>query len=126
MPDQVSKLQISESEVGDVTLLTLRGEMRGDDGDLAFGRRVDELIKQGRVQIVVNLAGVTNIDSSGVGMMVAELKMVQKKGGELKLANLTARSYHLLAMLKLRVVFEIFDDEASAVQSFAWRRRSSS
>jgi anti-sigma B factor antagonist len=126
MPDQVSKLHITEGEVADVTVLTLRGEMRGDDGDLLFGRHVDDLIKRGRLQIVVNLGGVTNIDSSGVGMMVAELKMVQKQGGEMKLANLTARSHHLLAMLKLRVVFQIFDDEASAVQSFAWRRRAPS
>ena len=122
MPDKVSKLQIADGEVGDVTVLTLSGEMRCDDGDLVFGRRVDELIKQGRVQIVVSLAGVTNIDSSGVGMMVAELKAVRKHGGEMKLANLSARSEHVLAMLKLRIVFEIFDDEASAVQSFAWRR----
>ena len=126
MPEQASKLQIAEAEVGDVTVLTLSGEMRGDDGDLLFGRRVDELIKRKRLNIVVNLAGVTTIDSSGVGMMVAELKMVQKHGGEMKLASLTARSYHLLAMLKIRVVFEIFDDEASAIQSFTWRRPSSS
>jgi anti-anti-sigma factor len=125
MPDEISKLQIDEHQVGDVTVLTLRGEMRGDDGDLVFGRRVDELIKQGRVQIVVNLAEVANIDSSGVGMMVAELKMVQQQGGALKLANLTARSYHLLAMLKIRMLFEIFEDEASAVRSFEWRKRSS-
>ena len=120
MPDQVSKLHIDERQVGDVTVLTLRGEMRGDDGDLAFGRRVDELIKQGRVQIVVNLAEVTNIDSSGVGMMVAELKMVKEKGGAMKLAHLTAKSHHLLAMLKIRAIFEIFEDEASAVKSFSW------
>jgi anti-sigma B factor antagonist len=125
MPDQVSKLRIDEQQVGDVTVLTLHGEMRGDDGDLAFGRRVDELIKHGRSQIVVNLAEVSNIDSSGVGMMVAELKMVQKQGGAMKLASLTARSYHVLAMLKLKFIFEIFEDEASAIRSFEWRKRSS-
>jgi anti-sigma B factor antagonist len=125
MPDQTSKLRINEQQVGDSTVLTLCREMRGDDGDLAFGRRVDELIKQGRVQIVVNLAEVTNIDSSGVGMMVAKLKMVQQKGGAMKLANLTARSYRQLAMLKIGGKFDIFEDEASAVRSFAWRKPSS-
>ena len=119
MPDQMSRLRIDEQGVGDITVLTLCGEMRGDDGDLAFGRRVDELIKQGRVQIVVNLAEVTNIDSSGVGILVAKLKMVHQKGGAMKLSSLTARSYHQLEMLKIRGVFEIFEDEASAVRSFA-------
>jgi anti-sigma B factor antagonist len=123
MPDQVSKLQIDERRVGDVTVLALRGEMIVDDGDLKFGKRVDELIKQKRVDIVVNLEGVTYIDSSGVGMMVAQLRMVQQKGGAMKLAHLTARSHHLLAMLKLRMIFDIFDDEASAVRSFAWGPR---
>jgi anti-sigma B factor antagonist len=120
MPDQMSRLRIDEQLVGDITVLTLFGQMRGDDGDIAFGRRVDELIKQGRVQIVVNLAEVTNIDSSGLGMIVAKLKMAQQKGGAMKLSNLTARSYHQLDMLRIRVMFDIFEDQASAVQSFAW------
>jgi anti-sigma B factor antagonist len=119
MPDQISRLRIDEQQVGDITVLTLCGEMRGDDGDFAFGRRVDELIQQGRVQLVVNLAEVTNIDSSGVGALVAKLKMVQQKGGAMKLASLSARSYHHLDRLKIRGIFEIFEDEASAVRSFA-------
>jgi anti-sigma B factor antagonist len=118
MPDQMSRLRIDEQLVGDITVLTLFGEIRGDDGDLAFGRRVDELIQQGRVQIVVNLAEVTNIDSSGVGILVAKMKMVQQKGGAMKLSNLTARSYHHLDMLKIRGIFEIFEDDASAARSF--------
>jgi anti-sigma B factor antagonist len=118
MPDQISRLRIGEQRVGDITVLTLCGEIRGDDGDIAFGRRVDELLKQGRVQIVVNLADVTNIDSSGVGILVAKLKMVHQQGGAMKLSNLTARSYHQLDMLKIRGMFEIFEDEASAEQSF--------
>ncbi len=114
----MSRLRIGEQRVGGITVLTLCGEIRGDDGDLAFGRCVDELIKQGRVQIVVNLAEVTNIDSSGVGILVAKLKLLQQKGGAMKLANLTARSYHQLDMLRIRGVFEIFEDEASAAGSF--------
>jgi anti-sigma B factor antagonist len=118
-----SKLQIVERQEGDVTVLVLTGEITMDDGDLAFGRYVDGLIREGRVKIVVNLTGVTYIDSAGVGMMVAESKMVRAKGGVMKLAELTARSHHLLAMLKLKVVFEIFDDEAAALHSFSWGLR---
>src|SRR5262245_42057669 len=118
-----SKLQILERQEGDVTVLALAGEITMDDGDLAFGHYVDGLIREGRVKIVVNLTGVTYIDSAGVGMMVAESKMVRAKGGVMKLAQLTARSHHLLAMLKLKVVFEIFDDEAAALHSFTWGLR---
>lgn len=118
-----SKLQIVERLEGDVTVLVLTGEITLDDGDLAYGRYIDGLIRQGRLKIVVNLTGVSYIDSAGVGMMVAESKMVREKGGVIKLAQLTARSHHLLAMLKLKVVFEIFEDEAAALQSFTWGPR---
>jgi len=120
---QPSKLRIEERHVDDITVLTLHGEIVADDGDIAFGRRVDELIKKGQLNIVVNLAGVSYIDSAGVGMIVAESKMVYERGGVMKLAHLTARSHHLLAMLKLRLVLEIFDDEAAALHSFTWGPR---
>lgn len=123
MTERPSKLTIEERTEGEITILTLRGEITVDDGDIAFGRYVDGLILAGRVKIVVNLAEVTYIDSAGVGMMVAELKMVREAGGVMKLSNLTARSYHLLAMMKLKMVFDIFDDEAAAVASFRWGMR---
>ena len=123
MTERPSKLAIGERPDGDITILTLAGEITVDDGDIVFGRYVDGLIKAGRVKIVVNLANVTYIDSAGVGMMVAELKMIKQAGGIMKLSNLTARSYHLLAMMKLKMVFDIFDDEAAAVKSFQWGLR---
>ena len=122
-PERTSKLQIAERQTDDITILTLSGEITLDDGDLKFGRYVDDLVKQGRIKIIVNLSDVSYIDSAGVGMMVAESKLVKQRGGVMKLAHLTARSHHLLAMLKLKVVFEIFDDEESALRSFAWGLR---
>jgi anti-sigma B factor antagonist len=116
-----SKLQIAESQQGDVTVLTLTGQLTLDDGDLAFGRYADQVIAAGRQQIVVDLANVSYIDSAGVGMLVAESKRVTERGGAMRLARLTARSHHLLAMLKLKFVFEIYDDIESAVRSFRWR-----
>jgi anti-sigma B factor antagonist len=114
-----SKLQIAERQVEDVTILELVGEITLDDGDLLFGKRVDSLLANGRLRVLVDLAGVTYIDSAGVGMMAAELKIVEKKGGAMKLLRLTARNQRLLAMMKLMTVFESFDDEASALRSFA-------
>jgi anti-sigma B factor antagonist len=123
MTERVSKLQIAERRVNDITVLKLSGEMTADDGDIVFGKRMDDLMGKGEVKLVVNLADVKYIDSAGVGMMVAKAKMVRQKGGGMKLAHLTARSHHLLAMVKLRVVLEVFDDEHAALRSFAWGPR---
>ena len=116
-----SKLEIAERETDGVALLTLTGQMILDDGDLAFGRRIAELVARGVVRIVVDLGGVTYIDSSGVGMMAAKLKQVRNSGGDMRLLHLTSRSQRLLGMMKLVSVFETFDDEQAAVRSFSAR-----
>ena len=114
-----SKLTIEERLAGDVTILALTGQMLLDDGDLAFGRRINDLIERGLVKIVLNLGGLTYIDSSGVGMMAAKLKRLKEKGGDMRLLHLSARAESLFGMLKLLLVFETFQDEAAAVRSFA-------
>lgn len=119
MPE--SKLSIVERQVDGVTVLILTGQILLDDGDLAFRSQVHELISRGSVKIVVDLGGVTYIDSSGVGMMAAKLKTVRESGGDIRLVHLTSRSQRLLGMLKLVTVFETFEDEAAAVGSFTWR-----
>jgi len=113
-----SKLTIEERDAGDVTVLTLTGQMLLDDGDLAFRKRIHDLIDRGRTKVVLDLGGVTYIDSSGVGMLAAKLKTLKENGGDLKLLRLTRRSESLLGMLKLLIVFETFDSEAAAVRSF--------
>jgi anti-sigma B factor antagonist len=118
-----SKLQITESEQGGISVLTLAGELTLDDGDLAFGRYADQMVAAGRLQIIIDLSDVSYIDSAGVGMLVAKSKKIAQQGGAVRLARLTARSHHLFALLKLKVVFEIYDDIDSAVRSFAWRPR---
>jgi anti-sigma B factor antagonist len=122
MNDQ-SKLQIAEHPQGDVSVLTLSGELTLDDGDLAFRHHVEQMIAAGRCRIVVDLSEVRYIDSAGVGMLVAESKRATERGGSMRLARLTARSHHLFALLKLKFVFEIYDDVESAVRSFAFRPR---
>jgi anti-sigma B factor antagonist len=122
MPN-VSKLHIAERPVGEVVVIELAGEITLDDGDIAFGKYVDGLIDKGVVKLVVDLAKVTYIDSAGVGMMVTELKRTRSHGGMMKLAGLTAKSHHLFAMLKLKIVFEIFDTVEQAVDSFKWGLR---
>jgi anti-sigma B factor antagonist len=90
-----------------------------DDGDLAFGRRVRDLVDRGRTKVVLDLRNVSYIDSSGVGMLVAKLKTLREQGGDIRLLNLNPRAESLLGMLKLLVLFETFQDEGSAVRSLA-------
>ena len=119
-----SELTIVEREEGDVAVLVLNGKMLLDDGDLAFGRKINELLERGRPMIVVDLGGVTYIDSSGVGMMAAKLKHVRAAGGDMRLVHLTSRSQRLLGMMKLMIVFEVFEDDAAAVRSFVARPKA--
>jgi anti-sigma B factor antagonist len=121
MTGLTSKLTIAEQSVEDVTVLTLTGEVTLDDGDLAFRKKIHELIDRGQKKIVVDLGGVTYIDSSGVGMMAAKLKTVRDAGGALKVVHLTSRSQRLFGMLKILTAFETFPDVESAVRSFTWR-----
>src|SRR5262245_56789356 len=94
-----------------------------DDGDLLFRRQIHDLVDRGRIKILVDLAGVTYIDSSGVGMMAANLKTVRDKGGDIRLLRLNTRGHRLFSVAKLHTVFEIFNDEAMAVRSFEHRPR---
>jgi anti-sigma B factor antagonist len=121
MAEGASRLQIAEHQVDDVTVLVLSGEMLVDDGDLAFGRKVVELIARGQVKLIIDLAAVSHIDSSGVGMMVAKAKAVRAAHGDMKLVRLTSRTQRLLSMMKLVLVFETFDDEVSAFRSYSWK-----
>jgi anti-sigma B factor antagonist len=116
-----SKLTITEREANDVTILMLTGEMLIDDGDLAYGRRIDELVARGRLKLLVDLAGVTHIDSSGVGMMAAVLKSVRARGGDVRLLHVSRKGQRLLSVLRLKTLFEAFDDEDLALRSFQWR-----
>jgi anti-sigma B factor antagonist len=114
-----SRIQIVQRRIGDVTVLVLSGEMLVDDGDLALRQQIHDLLDQGRAKILIDLAAVSHIDSAGVGMMVAKQKTVRDRGGDVKLLHLTSRSQRLLSLMKLASVFEAFEDEDTAIRSFA-------
>ena len=116
-----SALRITERQIDDVTVLVLAGQMLLDDGDLAFGRTIRDLIDRGHVKIVADLSGLTYMDSSGVGMLVGKLKSVREKGGDIRLLHVTTRGQRLFGMLKILTMFEAFEDEAQAVRSFSAR-----
>ena len=114
-----SKLAIVERETGDVTVLTLTGQVILDDGDLVFRQKIHELVDRGRVKVVVDLSAVDYIDSAGIGMIVGKLKTVRERNGDMKLLHLNRRGLRVFGITKLVFVFETFEDEEAAVKSFS-------
>lgn len=114
-----ARFTINEVRVGDVTILRLGGRLELEEGDLVFRDYVNRLVSEGRLKILLDLKAVTRIDSAGIGMLVSKYLSTQKSGGNIKLLHLTRRSDHLMDITRLATVFEIFDDEADAVRSFA-------
>ena len=92
-----------------------------EEGDAVLRSRVNELATEGRCKIVLNMKDVTYVDSCGIGVLIAKYVSLRKKGGDLKLVNLTPRSHRLMEISKLLNVFEIFDVEEQAVRSFVSR-----
>jgi anti-sigma B factor antagonist len=106
-------------EVGGVTIVDLSGKITMGDGSPTLREEVHKLLAEGKKKIVLNLADVNYIDSSGLGELVSSYTSVKNAGGELKLLNLTSKVRDLLVITKLVTVFDVKDDEASAVSSFA-------
>jgi anti-sigma B factor antagonist len=111
-------MQIQERVVGNVTILDLKGKITLGEGDEALKDKINSLVLQDRRQILLNLAEVPYIDSAGLGEIVRTYTTVSRQGGSLKLVNLTKRITDLLSITKLVTVFETFDAEAEALQSF--------
>lgn len=114
-------LEIAERVAGAVTILDMQGRLVLDETEF-FRRRIDELVRQNRLQILLNLKGVTYIDSAGVGMMVGKYLSVRRLGGDIKLLHLSPRSYRVMTITKLLTVFEAFDSEEQAIAAFASTR----
>ncbi len=112
-------MQISERNIGGVTVVDLNGRLTGVDNPGRLKEKVTNLVFQGQKQIVLNLANLSYCDSSGLGEMVACHGTAIRGGGSVKLANTGKRLQDLLVMTKLLTVFESYDSEEAAVTSFA-------
>jgi anti-sigma B factor antagonist len=112
-------MQIDERTVGDVVVLDVKGRVMLGEGDEILKDKVNSLLGQGRKKLVLNLAEVPYIDSAGLGEVVRTYTTVSRQGGQLKLLNLTKRITDLLAITKLLTVFDTYDSETDAVQSFS-------
>ena len=112
-------MEIVERTVSDVTVLDLKGKMTLGEGDELLKDKINSLIHQGQKKLLLNLEGVPYIDSAGLGEIVRTYTTVSRQGGNLKLVNLTKRITDLLSITKLLTVFETYESENDAVQSFS-------
>ena len=111
-------IKIEERLIGRVTVLDVAGRLTMDQAAQRLKDKINSLISQQRTHIVLNLKNVPYIDSSGLGQLVACYGSVMKTGGALKLLNVGSRNHDLLSITRLVTLFETFDSEAEAVQSF--------
>jgi anti-sigma B factor antagonist len=119
-------LKYNLRQTSDVTILDLNGRLSlgealafGPGSGLVLSETIRELTKKGQKKILLNLAGVTYVDSSGVGQLVGALTTARKQSGDIKLLKPSVHVRDLLKTTKLDGVFDIQEDETAAIQSFS-------
>jgi anti-sigma B factor antagonist len=111
-------LALTERQIGAVTVLDLVGKLTIDHDAQRLKDKINSLIQQGRTQIVLNLTDVSYIDSGGLGQLVASYGSVAKTSGGLKLLGVSKRNHDLLSITRLVTLFDAYDSEKEAVESF--------
>lgn len=111
-------MKSSTRKVDGVVIVDLSGRITLGEGSVVLRDTVKDITSKGEKKILLNLGDVTYIDSSGIGELVSAFTSVRNAGGELKLLNLTKKVHDLLQITKLYTVFDIQDDESSAIKAF--------
>jgi anti-sigma B factor antagonist len=112
-------MQLEQRIAGNVAIITINGDITlNKGGDVLLKDKVQSLIQQGQKNIVVDLGGVSYVDSAGLGQLVQAYATTKNKGGALKLLNVTKRLKDLLVVTKLLTVFDTYEDEKAALASF--------
>ena len=117
-------LSIHEREVEGITILDLGGRLIAGETIATLREHITNGLDLGKTKFVLNMAEIDYVDSSGLGMMVVCFTKLSKAGGMLKLLNLTSRNLELLVLTKLTTIFEVYNDEQDAVNSFFPSRQS--
>ena len=110
-------LYLSERRQGEITILDLKGRIRINSSTLLH-KAIRCLLDEGKTKILLNLAGVTHIDSIGLGELISSQISLSNKGGEIKLLHLTESVRDLMTITKLLTVFDVYDNEPDALDSF--------
>ena len=105
-------------DVGDVRILEIEGKVTIGAGDVELRRQIEESVAAGHNKILLDLKGVSHMDSSGIGEMVGCYTTVARRGGQMKLLNLTQKITDILQVTQLITVFAVFDTEKEALASF--------
>jgi anti-sigma B factor antagonist len=111
-------MKANTRQVDGVTIVDLSGRITLGEGSVLLRDTVRDLISKGNKKILLNLGEVNYIDSSGIGELVSAFTTVRNQGGELKLLRLTKKVHDLLQITKLYTVFDVNDDETTAIKSF--------
>jgi anti-sigma B factor antagonist len=111
-------MKSSIRDVGDIRVIELSGKITIGAGDVKIRELIDQALEDGKNDVILDLGGVTAIDSSGIGEMVACYTTVTKRGGHLKLMHLSPKINDILQVTQLITVFDVFDDEREALGSF--------
>jgi anti-sigma B factor antagonist len=112
-------MKIEMRTIGDVRVLDCSGKITLGEGTMTVRNTVLDVLKDGGKKIIVNLADVNYIDSSGIGELVRTYITVSSGGGQLKLLSLTKKIQELLQITKLLTVFQVYDSESAALASFS-------
>jgi len=111
-------VKLNTRQVGDVIVLDLAGRITLGEGSSTMRDALKDALAKGQKKILLNLSEVSYIDSSGIGELVSAFTTVTNQGGQLKLNGLNKRVKDLLQITKLYTVFEVFDEEPTAMRSF--------
>jgi len=111
-------MKIDKREREGVLILDVEGKITIGKGDIALREAVHKALDDGARKVVIRLADVSTIDSSGVGELVSAFTTVTNRGGKLKLLNLPPKVNDILQITQLTTVFEVYDNEDEAVASF--------
>lgn len=114
----MAELDIRERQSGDVTILDLNGSIRMGEGCVSLRNALRGLAEGGKNKVLLNLAAVKNVDSSGIGELIANYTSLTRDGGQLKLLNLTEKIRDLLVITKLLTVFDAYESETEGLSSF--------
>lgn len=112
-------MQLDQRTAGDVAIVKVTGEITlNKGGDVLLKDKIQSLLQQGQRKVLLDLGGVSYVDSAGLGQLVQVHATTSHNGGALKLLNLTKRLKDLLVVTKLLTVFDSYEDEKTALASF--------
>ena len=112
-------MKASTRQAGGVTIVDCSGQIKLGEGSSVLRDTVKDLLAKGQKKILLNLGDITYIDSSGIGELVAAFTSVRNQGGDMKLLHLTKKMHDLLQITKLYTVFDVRDDERTALAAFS-------